>query len=198
MTDVNKYNPDILLSSRPIALIDIETTGLDEFVHEIISIGVLMISQAELDYVGGFHFKVKPEHPERISPEAQKLNGFNEAGWKNAYPLRDAMLLMASKTVNAMPTAFNIGFEQRFLRMAEKKTGVVLQMDYHWIDLPSIAWFWNKVFNKSRLHKFSLDKISKALGVEPEALPHTSESGVLQNYKVLCSMVDKSEAVLKR
>ncbi len=186
------------LKDRPLALIDIETTGLDELIHEIIDIGVLLVKQDTFDFIDGFRIKIKPENIERASPVALEINGYNEEDWKDAMPLREAMVLIASRTVNAMPGSWNVGFEQRFLNMAMRKTGIQLQMDYHWIDLPSIIWFWDKMFNNSRLGKLGMDNVAKALGVEPEPKPHNGESGVLQNYKLLGVVRDKAEKKIKK
>jgi len=193
-----KYNKDMPLKDRPLALIDIETTGLDELIHEIIDIGVLLVKQDTFDFIDGFRIKIKPENIERASPVALEINGYNEEDWKDAMPLREAMVLIASRTVNAMPGSWNVGFEQRFLNMAMRKTGIQLQMDYHWIDLPSIIWFWDKMFNNSRLGKLGMDNVAKALGVEPEPKPHNGESGVLQNYKLLGVVRDKAEKKIKK
>lgn len=62
-------------------VIDTETTGLDPHFHEMIQICILPLDSnfkplrdKEGNGVMPFYINIKPEHPERISPEAMKVN----------------------------------------------------------------------------------------------------------------------------
>jgi DNA polymerase III epsilon subunit-like protein len=54
------------LNGNILAAVDIETTGLDPFWHEIIQIGIQPVSP--------FYFEMKPEHPERADKKATAVH----------------------------------------------------------------------------------------------------------------------------
>jgi DNA polymerase III epsilon subunit-like protein len=93
-----------MTSLRPIAYLDVETTGLDPVRHEVIEVAILVETDrsrppsevfnhlrhvgARLDYRRGglveVTCKIHPEHLENADPEALKINGYASSLWKDA------------------------------------------------------------------------------------------------------------------
>ncbi|MEK7462857.1 MAG: 3'-5' exonuclease [Patescibacteria group bacterium] len=167
--------------TRPIAITDVETTGLDPKVHEIVEIGLVIIDQTTLEIINKLNIKVKPEHIETASEYALKLNGYNVADWEKAISLPEAMALYAEKTKEAMFCAHNVTFDWSFIDAAFKKTGVKNEMDYHRLDLFTMAWL---KFSDSGLEKFNMNEIAKFLGIPEEPMPHCGITGAMTEYEI--------------
>src|SRR3990167_388927 len=125
---------------RPIAITDVETTGLDPTIHEIVEVGLFVINQQTLEVLDTFDVKVRPEHIETADEFALKLNGYNDADWQNALTLQEAMTLYGEKTKDAIFCAHNVTFDWSFILKAFKETGIKNLMDYHRVDLFTMAW----------------------------------------------------------
>lgn len=181
---------------RPLAFTDVETTGLDPirfyvdlyrrplFVepwHEIVEIGLILVDQDTLTIQQIMDFKVKPEHPEMVSPEALQVNGYNEAEWRDAPDLASVMRLYGQLTEGAMIANQNVTFDCNFIDAAFKMTGVECKMDYHKIDIFSMAW--GKLRNCG-LQYFNLDGIAEFFGMPKEPLPHRAINGAMRAFEV--------------
>lgn len=187
---------------RPLAFTDVETTGiehirfykqenysgLDSFYtprfmpwHEIIEIGLVVVDQNSLTFQQIMDFKVKPEHPERMAPEALAMNGYNEAEWKDAPGLSSVMRLYGRLTEGAIIANRNVTCDWNFIDMAFKMTCVECKMDYHRIDIFSMAW--GKLRNRG-LQYFNLDGIAEFFGMPKEPLPHRAINGAMRALEV--------------
>jgi len=171
---------------RPIAITDVETTGLDFAIQEIIEIGLVVINQKTLEIINTLDVKVKPEHIETADEFAIKLNGYNETDWKNAITLKEAMSIYGGKTKDAIFCAHNMTFDWSFIFEAFRKTDVKDQMDHHRIDLFTMIWM--KLQN-SKCEKFSLNEAAKRLGVSEEPMPHRGINGAMTAYKIYKKLV---------
>ena len=73
-------------SRRPkqghIVVFDLETSGLDPDVHEILQIGAFKLMEDTLEVVDRFEIKVKMEKPEVAQEEALKINGYDPDVWE--------------------------------------------------------------------------------------------------------------------
>lgn len=167
---------------RPIAITDLETTGLDERHHEIIEIGLILAHQQNLEILQVFETKVRPEHIETASPRALEINGYDPELWKEAPWLLWAMAQYAIKTQNAMFAAHNVTHDWAFIREGFRKTGVNNLMDYHRIDLFSIAW--EKLTRSTDLKEFKLKQLCRHFGIPEEPEPHRAINGARCAYEV--------------
>ena len=86
------------LLNRPIAITDVETTGLDPHIHEIVEIGLLLINQRTFKVIDMLDIKVRPKHLETASEYALNLNGYRDVDWLGAMSLREAMAIYSRKT----------------------------------------------------------------------------------------------------
>ncbi len=167
---------------RPLAFTDVETTGLDETQHEIIEIGLVVADQRTLDTVAQLNVMIKPEHIERAERRALEINGYDEAAWRDAGPLKDAMDVYAQMTAGAIFAAHNVTHDWAFIKAAFRQTGVINQMDYHRIDLWTVAY--EKLKDCAGVRSLRLKDICSLLELPEEPLPHRGINGAISAWEV--------------
>jgi DNA polymerase-3 subunit epsilon len=125
-----------------LAFVDVETTGLDPDVHEIIQVAILVESQTTNQVVMGFETKVKPQNLEVADPKALELNGYqNHPEWWDSAPVMNEELaaVIASYLKNAIMVGQNVGFDKGFLQKALKKYDMWDWIGHHTVDTASMA-----------------------------------------------------------
>ena len=167
---------------RLIAVTDLEMTGLNPDTHEIIEVGLVLADHETWEIADTLDLKVKPEHPETADPSALKVNGYRAEDWQDAVPLKEALEQYASKTKGAIFCAHNIAFDWAFLDKAFRKTGVKHEMDYHQIDVPSIAW---AKLRHTGIGMIRLSALCRYFGIPEEPPQHRAINGARVAYEVL-------------
>ncbi len=180
MTEINFFQ-------RPIAITDLEMTGLDPHSHEIIEIGLIVVRQPDLKIIDTLDIKVRPEHIETATPEALKVNGYRAEDWTEAIPLSGALELYAQKTAGAIFCAQTINNDWPFLAEGFYKTGVRHSMDYHMIDIPSIAWIKLRFAD---IEKVRLSALCKYFDIVPEPEIHRAMNGAKLGHEVLKKLIE--------
>ncbi|MDP3800377.1 MAG: 3'-5' exonuclease [bacterium] len=168
---------------RPLAITDVETTGFDADIHEIIEIGLVLVDQQTLKIKDEWHIKVKPRHLRTAAEKALKVAGFNKLDWLHAVTLKEAIEIYSKKTKNAIFVAQNSFFDWSFLSQAFKETGVEDHLDYHRVDLFTLGWA--KAHQLKGLKKFTLKEMCEYFKIEPEPIPHRAPNGAKKAYEVL-------------
>lgn len=191
---------EIKIKERPLAFTDIETTGVEPVKyknlwyrpwqkqpiewHEIIEIGLILVDQKNLEILSKLDVKIKPAHLERMTESVLKINGYNPNLWQDAISITEAMTRYGEMTKDAIFCAHNMTFDWSFIDLAFQKTGVSNLMDYHRVDLFTMAWI--KLNNK--LERFSQKTVNEFLDIPPEPTPHRAINGAMaayENYKKL-------------
>jgi DNA polymerase III alpha subunit (gram-positive type) len=162
------------------AITDIETTGDVPGVHEILEIGLVLCDRKTFKILDTLNIKVKPKHIETAIPKALALNGYKEENWKEAVSLEEAMRMYAEKTAGTVFCAFNATFDWGFMSEAFRQTKVENKMDYHRLDILTLAW--DRVLKDEK--SWSLKKTCELLGILPEPDVHTALNGAMTAYKV--------------
>ena len=180
-------------TKRPLAIVDIETTGLNHKEHEIIEIGLLVVDQVSLKILDELDVKIWPQHIETASEYALELNGYNAQDWiGEAVQLKKAMEMFVKKVgkteltgVSAsMLAAWNDSFEYRFLREAFYKTGcgeIDKVMDYHKRDITTFA---SEVLRYTSLSGENMKKVTEYLGIKSEPEIHRAIEGAKNAYRI--------------
>lgn len=168
---------------RPLAITDVETTGLDYQLHEIIEIGLIVADQKTLKVLDEWSVKIKPQKIKTAAEPALKVAGYNKLDWLKAVTLKEAMEIYSQKTKNAIFVAQNSFFDWAFLSEAFKHTGVEDHIDYHRVDLFTIGWFKSRELHG--LKKFTLKEMCQYFNIEPEPWPHRALNGTHKALEVL-------------
>ncbi|MFW5661674.1 MAG: 3'-5' exonuclease [Oceanicaulis sp.] len=172
-----------------LAIVDVETTGLEPGHHEMIDIGAIY-TDLDGNELGRFFVRIDPDHPERAGEIARGINGYDEARWaelgaSGEAEAADAFLAFHRETTagrTAIFTAYNAYFDRAFVDawLAEEDRPRFRDLyTYFLIDLPSVAW--------GRGYRgLSGGEIAADLGIAPETddpLQHTGESGAAWNLE---------------
>lgn len=166
---------------RPIAITDVETTGLDPQKHEIVEIGLVLIDQETGEVIDTLDIKVRPEHIETADEVALKLNGYNEADWQDAASILEAIALYGEKAQNAIFCSHNVTFDWSFILEAFKRAGLKSSLDYHRLDLFTLIWSKTR---DSNIESFNLSRVAQFLGLPEEPLPHRAINGARTAHEI--------------
>jgi oligoribonuclease (3'-5' exoribonuclease) len=160
------------MSDFAFAFLDCEFGGLDPELHDITEIAVI-VTDARLAELASAEWKVAAR-PERISPEAAEIQGYDPAAWLGAPHVRTvltelAQLLPAGKTV--VPAGQNVRMDVQFLERAYRKCGIAWPFDYHVIDLATLFYAWSLVAGEP-LAALSLRQAAVTAGLIDGPVPH--------------------------
>ena len=182
--------------SRLLVHIDVETTGLEAGYHELIDAGVI-VTTIDGDIVDRLFLRMMPDHPERLDPGAAAVNGFSVSRWRSLDALEadegaralNAFLLKYSTDHQLIFTAFNVGFDQRFIMHFLKSHNLAFNTFFHYmvLDLPSMAWALGA-------QSLSGDGISAHFGIPAEVkdpMLHTGETGAAFNVTLYRAMLEQ-------
>ncbi len=179
-----------------IAIVDVETTGLDPSHHEMVDLGALYV-RPDGQELGRFFVRIHPPHPERLDPGAAAVNGYSPARWRTlgavdeAEAVRqwrafhDQMARASGATVTF--AALNAWFDQSFTDALLRRHNSSWRELFHYqiLDLPSMAWGLGA-------RELGGAALAARYGLEPETrdpLRHTGESGVEFNLALYRAML---------
>ena len=146
--------------------IDVETTGLDHTIHEIISIAIIAENSKTGNILGEFDRKIKPMSIGSAEPKALEINGYNLEGWKDAVePSLDIAETIAGLLDHedcGLWVGHNPYFDKRFIDAFLRKYGDGSKLDYMpMLDTRQVAMalFWPE------LRRFSLQNVRAHMGL---------------------------------
>ncbi|MBM3908397.1 MAG: hypothetical protein FJ363_10050 [Gemmatimonadetes bacterium] len=172
-----------------LAHLDVETTGLVPGYHEMIDAG-FVITDLDGNVLDSLFVRVMPEHPERLSPGAAKVNAFDAAKWKQLGALTtkqavDTIVAFNTRVAagrHVLLTAFNSQFDAAFLDHLMRREGRTWREMYHYfvLDIPSMAW-------SRGYRELTGQALAKRLGIPDEprvAEDHTGVTGAMLNVRI--------------
>jgi len=179
-----------------IAIVDVETTGLDPAHHEMVDLGAIYVRPDGRE-LGRFFVRIHPPHPERLDPGAAAVNGYSPERWltlgavdeseavRQWRAFHDQMARTGGATVTF--AALNAWFDQSFTDALLRRHGSSWRELFHYqiLDLPSMAWGLGA-------RELGGAALAARYGIEPETrdpLRHTGESGVEFNLALYRAML---------
>jgi len=133
----------------PKVFIDIETTGLNPNIHEIIEIGCIKTIQEELankfeidnEIIGMQKFEFKVEHPDVAEKRALIINGheLNELVFRDINN-KEQFEYFANWVSGCVLWGWNIVFDFSFLINYAHKYNIDLNIHYHLYDVASMSY----------------------------------------------------------
>ncbi len=165
---------DTPFTKLPIAMTDIETTGLNPLVCEIIEIGCVILNPQTGETINEFEVKIAPLRILDAHPKALQVNGYREEDWHYAVSLQEGLRQYADTIRDCVFCAQNATFDWSFLSLACMKNSIQLDIDYHRLDLMSLGYA--KLREKGVL-KYSLNSMAEFFNIEPEPFPHRALTG---------------------
>ena len=167
---------------KKIAITDFEMTGLDPCRHEIIEFGVIIADANTLEIVATMDKKVKPEHLETANAESLTFAGYKEEEWREAISLKSALEEYSWLTQEAIFAAWPSYADWTFLVEAYRKTALKNPLDYHIIDVWTLAY--EKLKDKPELGSLKLSTVCDYFGIPREPMPHRAINGAQKVYEV--------------
>ncbi|OGZ07705.1 MAG: hypothetical protein A2942_04225 [Candidatus Lloydbacteria bacterium RIFCSPLOWO2_01_FULL_50_20] len=166
------------MKKHRLAFVDIESTGLDPFRHEIIEIGIVLVEQKNdlfglpaamgtaqagkqsLELISEHEIQLKPIHIETADPKALLITRYKERNWSKAVGQKEGFEAAAALLEGTIFIAQNVAFDWAFLQKAGNEYGVNFekQVHYHKLDLASMTF--GKFYHDPKLTKFSLREMA--------------------------------------
>ncbi len=128
------------------AFLDCEFGGLDVEIHDLTEVGIIL-TDARLEESVEAQWRVRAR-PERVSPEAAKIFGYDEEIWAKAPGVREVLteiVEMLPKDRKVIPAGQNVRMDVIFLERAFKNCGIPYPFDYHVLDLATLFYSWSLV-----------------------------------------------------
>ena len=138
------------MTAMAFAFLDCEFGGLDPELHDITEVGVI-VTDYRLVELGEAQWRVAAR-PERITPEAAQMFGYDAALWSVAPGIRQVLSELAAllpKEHKVVPAGQNVRMDVMFLERAYKQCGIAYPFDYHVIDLATLYYSWTLVAGES-------------------------------------------------
>lgn len=164
-----------------LAIIDLETSSLDPQTGEILEIGLVLIDKDTCTILDVMDQKITPEFPERADPKALFVNGYQKEDWKDSISLHQALLILSEKVEKATMLSYNVSFDYAFLQAAWRSTGIQDPMNYHRLDLLTMAWM---KIPHDKMQSWSLKTVCSYLNIPPEPKVHRGMNGAMKSYEV--------------
>lgn len=157
---------------KPLAFIDVETTGLNPQLHEIIEISIIKVCpiKGRLNYTS----KIKPVHIEYASEEALRINGYNAKDWRDAPDAETVLSKVSDMLAGCILVGHNVRFDEEFLSETCHRLGLRCRYERRMIDTVTLAL--EHLYN---LDSVSMDSIREYFGW---AEGHRARIDVLQTY----------------
>jgi DNA polymerase III epsilon subunit-like protein len=179
------------LRTADLCFIDIEATGTVFGYHEIIDIGVIRTPPGADRIVSKWRRRIRPLYPERVTPKAAEVNGYNAADWDGAEnPSKELWREFNEVVRDCVPVCHNPSFERAFIHLAARACGVdELSMNYHWIGTESLAW---PIYVDGLLEELSLSGLTRFFDLPAEPQPHRAMGGALACWMVYRKLIELS------
>jgi DNA polymerase III epsilon subunit-like protein len=174
--------------NKQIVLVDLETSGLNPNLQEIIEIGAIKLSQPDFKVLGWMNVKLTMDHPEFGSPEAFKVNGYTPDAWKGALSQQEGMRQFADFASGCVVMAYNVTFDWGFIDATMNRLAIKHDISYHRLDVLTLAWWVVPQLPSTTLKApkyIRLKNVCEYLGVKPEPEVHRAALGALTAARVL-------------
>jgi len=156
------------MTKKPLAFIDIETTGFSPKKHEIIEFaGIKALPDSE--EVEILELRIRPKHIETASQQALKIVGYNEEAWEDAIELEDAIKQIVDFLRGCILVGHSVRFDCNFIKKnaLEHRAGLIPLRTIDTLDLAK------RYLEPKGLTKFGLAGACTFLGIS-NANAHTA------------------------
>ena len=180
--------------------IDVETTGLNAKVNDIITLSAMVEIDGEIKR--GINLKIQPHSWDNIDDEALKINGITRKEMKSFDSpeiAHDKLVTFFSKFVDRFdktdkfqPAGYNVVFDMLFLaeffiKCGDKYFGS--WVDYHKFDIASVVQFFHLAGYFKDMPNFKLVTIAEELGIELKA--HDAKEDIIATRDVCYKLIEK-------
>ncbi|GAB4284659.1 MAG: hypothetical protein Kow0081_1990 [Candidatus Dojkabacteria bacterium] len=186
-------NQHEIFMNKKVMYFDVETTGINPYLHEIIQIGIIIEINGEV--VDQLNLKCQPTNWDVISPEALKITGNTIESLKKempaaeAYKKVDALLCkyidQYDKTDKYYPAGYNVRFDLDFLgEFYRRNNNPYLGSIINWRYLDPLPMLYALDFKgKIKFPNYKLTTIAEVLKIPLQA--HDAFSDILATREII-------------
>jgi DNA polymerase-3 subunit epsilon len=163
---IEEISAEAAWAELPIALIDVETTGMDASVDRIVEIGIVVARGGEI--VERKNWLVNPGRP--IPKEASDVHKITDEDVKDAPPFAAVAEEIAAMLEGCVPAAYNAAFDRMFLGNEVARTSAsaatlapALRRNVDWVD-PLV---WARELQQGERSR-ALGEVAARLGISLE------------------------------
>jgi DNA polymerase III epsilon subunit-like protein len=133
--------------ARNLLVLDVETTGSNPVIHEIVDLGAVLLDRATLLPLKSFNSLVRPDSLADADLRAMTIHGLTPHELNSAPPADDVVLKLSEQFGHDFTLCgWNICFDAQFLASLFRKVGkydFFEKFDYHKLDLWTLfELFW--------------------------------------------------------
>ena len=168
-----EFGADLNWDDLPIAMLDVETTGLDSLTDRVIELGIVVGLRGEI--VAQQNWLINPGRP--INPEASAVHGITDADVADKPPFEAVAREIVKSLSDCVPAAYNAPFDRGFIqaefgRVAEKLSPLppALRKEVEWVD-PLV---WAREIHRDEKSR-TLANMAARLGIKLENAHRASD-----------------------
>lgn len=173
--------------SKKLVFVDLETTGVIVDKHEILELGSIVVDGSTLDVSFEFYKKVKPVHIERAQSEALKLVGFTKEGWRDAEEAEKVLREFNDLAAGGMVMGWNVAFDWQFLEHGFRKFGIRSKLDYHRLDVLSMAYI--KLFRNPKVTSLKLRSVAELYDINLPKDNHNAMEDIRATFEIFKKLI---------
>lgn len=129
------------ITACPLIFVDTETGGLDPAKNEVLEVAWIKTSPDAQTVLQERCYKLRPQFPERIEPEAARINGYDPAIWnRHAVGPTPVWAEFCEHGRDSVFVAHNAAFDWGFVKAALTNSKLRWPGRYHIVDTVALAW----------------------------------------------------------
>lgn len=176
---------------RPFVAVDVETSGLDPRVHELIEVGLVFEEDAGTEQVT---FSL-PFEPELASVDALRINGWDRRGSRTEFPDRMESVAAAELLHERLHDVHLVGknptFDAAFLAaFIDSEIGAPPPWHHRLVDVGALAWGWYCAGPEKWTQPPNVAKVAEMMGIPIyDEVRHTALGDAAWAYRVFRTIV---------
>ena len=171
-------------------VVDLELSGLDPKVHEIVSFCAIPVEHGLLRLAGAVHGLARPSRP--VPEAAIRVHGIRAADLADAPPIAEAVRAILPVMSGRILVAHHASIERAFLGRALRRAGVRLRGPV--IDTAVLARLWIAERDGSVPARMTLGALADACGL-PAHSPHTAVGDTLTTAQLFIATATQLDAL---
>lgn len=183
-------DPEILGAVAHLVVVDLEMSGPNAQVHEVLDIGGVRAQLAPgVPEVEAWGARVKPRHIGNAVPGALKVVGYSSKAWKDAAALDEALDRFASLGRDSVITGWGIRQDMAFLVESYRRTARPWPFATVALDVQPIA---RKLLRDTGdVDRFNLGHVADRLGIGRMG-EHGALADAYATYDVLVKLLERA------
>ena len=171
-------------------VVDLELSGLDPRVHEIVSFCAIPVDHGVLHLAGAVHGLARPTRP--VPEEAIRIHGIRAADLADAPPIEEAVRAILPVMSGRILVAHHASIERAFLGRALRRAGVRMRGPV--IDTAVLARLWVAERDGTVPSRMTLGGLAAACGL-PAHSPHTAVGDTLTTAQLFIATATQLDTV---